>query len=181
MTALFHLWPAPAAPVHPAPRTVIYIDGLNLYYGAVKSTPALKWLNLERFCRLLRPLDDIRRIRIISGDSDLVPAVNMVRQRFGQKKIFVYVRSRNPVRGAAVELRTSAHVHRVLPLILLSKSQFPNQMPDGAGGMLRRPATWVLCTLPSFVSNLFPTRKPADVRKDQRSESLAHCETGSVL
>ena len=80
---------------------------------------------------------------IISGDSDLVPAVNMVRQRFVQKKIFVYVPSRNPVRGAAVELRTSAHVHRVLPLILLSKSQFPNQIPDGAGGTLTRPATWV--------------------------------------
>jgi hypothetical protein len=58
---------APAAPVHPAPRTVIYIDGLNLYYGAVKSTPALKWLNLERFCRLLRPHDDIRRIRYFSA------------------------------------------------------------------------------------------------------------------
>ena len=37
---------APAAPVHPAP---------------------LKWLNLERFCRLLRPHDDIRRIRYFSA------------------------------------------------------------------------------------------------------------------
>jgi hypothetical protein len=47
-------------------------------------------------------------------------------------------------RGAAVELRTSAHVHRDLPLILVSKSQFPDNLPDGAGGVLTRPAACVL-------------------------------------
>lgn len=206
-------------------RTVIYIDGLNLYYGAVRATPALKWLNIERFCKLLRPHDDIRLIRyfsalvdgptqpnqavylralsttplveitlgkfktktikcrvsactstcnkwygtpeekrtdvniavfilddayrdvcdqfiIFSGDSDLVPAVNMVRTRFPSKKIIVYVPSRNPVRGAAVELRTAAHVHRDLPLQLIPRSQFPDNIPDGAGGMLSRPVGW---------------------------------------
>ena len=80
---------------------------------------------------------------IFSGDSDLVPAINMVRLRFPQKKITVYVPSRNPVRGAAVEIRTAANVHRTLPLALLSKSQFPHQVPDGAGGFITRPATWV--------------------------------------
>lgn len=206
-------------------RTIFYIDGLNLYYGAVRDTPALKWLNIERYCRLLRPHDDIMLIRyfsaliegptranqatylralstsplveivlgkfkkktvkcgvtscasncdkwytapeekrtdvniaifmlddayrdacdqfiIMSGDSDLVPAVNMVGQRFPQKKIIVYVPSRDPVRGAAVELRTSAHAHRTLPLLLLSRAQFPDQIPDSAGGVLRRPAGW---------------------------------------
>lgn len=208
------------------PRSVVYVDGLNLYYGAVRDTPSLKWLNLERFCRLLRPHDDVRLIRyfsalihgptrpnqetylralsttpsvqivlgkfkqktvkcgvtsctsssekwyatqeekrtdvniavfilddayqdlcdqfiLFSGDSDLVPAVNMVRLRFPHKKIIVYVPSRNPTRGAAVELRTSAHVHRTLPLQLLSKSKFPDHIPDGMGGMLSRPAAWV--------------------------------------
>jgi hypothetical protein len=216
---------APATPV-PKLRTIIYIDGFNLYYGAVRATPAFKWLNLERFCRLLRPHDDIRVIRyfsalidgpnkpnqeaylralsttplieiilgkfkkktvkcavkpctwtgnkfygtqeekrtdvniavfmlddayqdlcdhfvVFSGDSDLVPALNMVRLRFPQKKITVYVPSRSPVRGAAVEIRTAAHVNRTLPLVLLSKSQFPNSVPDGAGGFITRPATWI--------------------------------------
>ena len=209
----------------PKPRTIFYIDGLNLYYGAVRPTPAFKWLDIGRYCRLLRPHDDIRLIRyfsalisgptqmnqeiylralstsplievtlgkfknktvkcgvagctmagskwylmpeekrtdvniavfmvddayrdmcdqlvIFSGDSDLVPGVNMVRQRFPKKKIIVYVPSQNPVRGAAVELRTSAHIHRTLPILLLSKSQFPDQIPDGAGGTLTRPASW---------------------------------------
>ena len=48
-------------------RTVVYVDGFNLYYGAVRATPALKWLNIERFCRLLRPHDDIRLIRYFSA------------------------------------------------------------------------------------------------------------------
>jgi uncharacterized LabA/DUF88 family protein len=210
----------------PKPRVAVYIDGFNLYYGAVKSTPALKWLNIERFCQLLRPHDDIQAIRyftalvvgptkpnqeaylralattplvtvvlgkfkdktitcgvsgcahalskkfkmpeekrtdvnigitmlddayqdicdhliLFSGDSDLVPAVNMVRNRFPAKKITVYVPSTNPIRGAAVELRLAASTHRDLPIYLLSKAQFPDAVPDGTGGNINRPATWV--------------------------------------
>jgi hypothetical protein len=217
----------PAATPQPAPkpRVIVYIDGFNLYYGVLKDTPHLKWLNLERFCKLLRPHDDIQAIRyftalvtgptapnqgaflkalattplvgvvlgkfkeklakcrvlgcahptskmfrvpeekrtdvniaismlddayqnlcdhfiLFSGDSDLVPAVNMVRHRFPAKKITVYVPFRNPIRGAAVELRVAASVHRDLPLALLSKSQFPDAIPDGAGGTINRPTDW---------------------------------------
>jgi 6-hydroxy-3-succinoylpyridine 3-monooxygenase len=217
--------PAPPLVQPPKPRTIVYIDGFNLYYGVIRATPALKWLDIERFCRYLRPNDDIRLIRyfsalisgptapnqmtylralattplvevilgkfkrksarcgvttcvsnvrlyqtweekrtdvniaiymlddayqdacdrlvLFSGDSDLVPAVNAVRARFPQKKITVYVPAQNPVRGAAVELRASAHTHRNLPLQLLAKSQFANQLPDGAGGFITRPITWV--------------------------------------
>jgi NYN domain-containing protein len=200
------------------PRTIFYIDGFNLYYGAVRATPALKWLDLQRYCKLLRPHDDIVVIRyfsalvagttrssqetylralsttplvevilgkfkqknvkcgvstcnspglkwfpvpeekrtdgniavfmlddayqnacdqmiIFSGDSDLVPAINMVRKRFPAKKIIAYVPSRDPVRGAAVELRTAAHVNRTLPLHLFAKAQFPNKFQDGSGGV----------------------------------------------
>lgn len=215
----------PPRPSHRS-RTIFYVDGFNLYYGAVRSTPALKWLDLERYCKLLRPHDEVVAIRyfsalvsgpgrpdqetylralsttplvevilgkfklknvkcgvatcnspgekwyrmpeekrtdvniavfmlddayqnacdqmiIFSGDSDLVPAINMVRKRFPTKKIIVYVPSRDPVRGAAVELRTAAHVNRTLPLHLLSKAQFPSQFQDGSGGRVSRPAMWV--------------------------------------
>jgi uncharacterized LabA/DUF88 family protein len=207
-----------------SPRTIIYVDGLNFYYGAVKATPKLKWLDIEGFCKRLRPHDDLRQIRyftaliqgptkanqeiylkalsttplveiilgkfkmkkakcgvatcahpskwfqtpeekrtdvniavsivddayqdmcdqliVFSGDSDLVPAVNVVRRRFPQKKIIVYVPSSDPVRGAAVELRTSAHVNRTIPQLLLGKSQFPDRMPYGHGEFLDRPKEW---------------------------------------
>ena len=62
---------AASPPAKPAGKRVIvyivYIDGFNLYYGALKDTPALKWLNLERYCALLRPHDDIIKIRYFSA------------------------------------------------------------------------------------------------------------------
>lgn len=216
---------ATAATAIPKLRTIVYIDGLNLYYGAVRDAPALKWLNIDQLCRRLRPHDDVQAIKyfsapivgatkpnqdiylralatlprvkmilgrfkernvkcgvtgcshtasrwfkvpeekrtdvniavamvddayqnacdqfvLISGDSDLVPAIATVRNRFPAKKIIVYVPCRNPVRGAAVELRAAAHRSRDLPLILLQHCQFPDSLPDGSGGTVNRPTDW---------------------------------------
>jgi len=216
---------AAAAPRVQKRRVVVYIDGFNLYYGALKDKPRLKWLNLERYCTLLRPHDDIQAIRyftalvagpnkpnqeaylkalattpvvkvilgkfkdksvkcqvngcahtlsrrftvpeekrtdvniaiymlddayqdvcdhliLFSGDSDLVPALNMVRLRFPSKMITVYVPFRDPIRGAAVELRLAASKHRDLPLPLLSKALFQDTIPDGAGGVINKPVAW---------------------------------------
>ncbi len=48
-------------------RTYIYIDGFNLYYGAVKNTP-YKWLNLMAMCKgLLNPSHDILRIKYFTA------------------------------------------------------------------------------------------------------------------
>lgn len=44
-------------------RTHVYIDGFNLYYGAVKSTP-YKWLDLSAlFSRILKPYNQILAIK----------------------------------------------------------------------------------------------------------------------
>jgi uncharacterized LabA/DUF88 family protein len=79
---------------------------------------------------------------IVSGDSDLVPALNMVKSVFPAKKLFVYVPARNAVRGAAVELRAAADQDRLLPLNLFPRSQFAATMPDGVGGTLTKPPSW---------------------------------------
>jgi len=42
-------------------RTYVYIDGFNLYYGAVDGTN-LKWLDIVKLCRLLLPNDAIERV-----------------------------------------------------------------------------------------------------------------------
>jgi len=65
MIALF-LW-KPSPPSRPKPRVIVYIDGFNLYYGAVRATPALKWLDLESYCKHLRPHDEIVSIRYFSA------------------------------------------------------------------------------------------------------------------
>lgn len=40
------------------PKTIVYIDGFNLYYGALKRTP-YKWLDVGRLCTLMLPQDNI--------------------------------------------------------------------------------------------------------------------------
>jgi uncharacterized LabA/DUF88 family protein len=45
----------------PAVRTYVYIDGFNLYYGAVEGTN-LKWLDIVKLCRELLPNDTIERV-----------------------------------------------------------------------------------------------------------------------
>ena len=44
----------------------MYVDGFNLYYGAVKGTPH-KWLDLEALCRRLLPRDEIVKIRYFTA------------------------------------------------------------------------------------------------------------------
>jgi hypothetical protein len=46
--------------------TNVYIDGFNLYYGALKGTP-YKWLDLGAFTRQLLPKDKINRIRYFTA------------------------------------------------------------------------------------------------------------------
>jgi uncharacterized LabA/DUF88 family protein len=207
-----------------ASRSIVYIDGFNLYYGSLKGT-TYKWLDLERLFERLRPDDDLQAIRyftalvdgdaqrrqhvylkalqslpkvevirgsfkpkrfkcgvrectfsgsrffmgqeekrtdvaigiqlvddayrdladrfiLVSGDSDLVPALRMVKLRFPHKQVIVYVPSRNEVRGAATELRGEADKHRTLPMALVKRSQLPAKVPDGDGGYIEKPVEW---------------------------------------
>lgn len=48
------------------PRTYIYIDGFNFYYGCIKRTP-FRWLNIAQMCSLLLPKNDIQQIRYFTA------------------------------------------------------------------------------------------------------------------
>ncbi len=49
-------------------KTIVYIDGFNLYYRALKGTP-YKWLDLDAFCRKLLPKNDVIGISQDSPDA----------------------------------------------------------------------------------------------------------------
>ncbi len=92
-------------------------------------------------------IDDAHRGRcerqvVVSGDSDLVPAIKMVRQGFPNIKTTVYVPARNRQRAVAAELRQAAHSARTVPLNLLPLAQLPPRIPDGAGGFIEKPTEW---------------------------------------
>jgi uncharacterized LabA/DUF88 family protein len=47
-------------------RTIVYVDGFNLYYGALRKTP-YRWLDLSRLCRMLLPHDDVRQLKYFTA------------------------------------------------------------------------------------------------------------------
>ena len=47
-------------------KTNVYVDGFNLYYGAVRGTP-YKWLDQHKLCTLLLPKNEIHRIRYFTA------------------------------------------------------------------------------------------------------------------
>jgi hypothetical protein len=47
-------------------KTIVYVDGFNLYYGAVKGTP-YRWLNIARMCELLLPRDRVHQIKYFTA------------------------------------------------------------------------------------------------------------------
>lgn len=82
------------------------------------------------------------RFVIVTGDSDLVPVIDVIKTKYPQKKVIVYVPARNRTRGAATEIRFAADKHKTLPLDLLKYSQFPPQVADGSGGFILKPSSW---------------------------------------
>ena len=61
-------------------RTNIYVDGFNLYYGALKGTP-FKWLNLRRLSETLFPQDKIIRICYCTAPLETIGGDGGPRQR----------------------------------------------------------------------------------------------------
>lgn len=53
-------------------KTIVYVDGFNLYFGAVKNTP-YRWLNIAAMCQTLLPDDDIRQIKYFTALVDPRP------------------------------------------------------------------------------------------------------------
>jgi len=47
-------------------KTIVYVDGFNLYYGAVKGTP-YKWLDILALCKFLLPKNRIVQIKYFTA------------------------------------------------------------------------------------------------------------------
>lgn len=65
-------------------KTNVYVDGFNLYYGAVKDTP-YKWLDLHKLCTLIFPKNKIHRIRYFTAlvrDTTADPTKSQRQQTF---------------------------------------------------------------------------------------------------
>lgn len=54
-------------------KTNVYIDGFDLYYGAVKGTP-YRWLDLAKMCRLILPRNQIHAIKYFTANVTARPS-----------------------------------------------------------------------------------------------------------
>jgi hypothetical protein len=54
-------------------KTHVYVDGFNLYYGALRGT-GFKWLDIAEMCRLLLPAHDIRQVAYFTARVNRRPA-----------------------------------------------------------------------------------------------------------
>jgi uncharacterized LabA/DUF88 family protein len=48
------------------PRTAVYVDGFNLYYGCVKNTP-YQWLDIDKLLKLVLPKNEITLIKYFTA------------------------------------------------------------------------------------------------------------------
>lgn len=48
------------------PKTIVYIDGFNLYYGCIKDTP-YKWLDLFRFAKANLPSNEVVTVKYFTA------------------------------------------------------------------------------------------------------------------
>jgi hypothetical protein len=103
-------------------RTIVYVDGFNLYYGACRA-PGRKWLDLGALCKRLLPEDEIVEIAYCTADLrrdprdpeaqvrqrvyhqalQTIPHLKIYRGRFQQKQV-----AGVPVDSAPTQRRTVA-------------------------------------------------------------------------
>ena len=59
-----------ALPTPAKPKCIVYIDGFNTYYGALKQRPQDKWLNLHSFYKALRPREELVCVKYFTAIVD---------------------------------------------------------------------------------------------------------------
>lgn len=75
---------------------------------------------------------------IISGDSDLIPAIEAVKKSFPSKQIGIVI----PIGRRAEELKLVADFHKKVKLKHLTTCQFDDKIDLGDGVILKRPDSW---------------------------------------
>ncbi|MCX6841286.1 MAG: NYN domain-containing protein [candidate division WOR-3 bacterium] len=84
-------------------------------------------------------LDEYDKAIIISGDTDSLPALRMVRELFPNKEVGVVL----PIERKSEDLKQECDFYIHMNEHHLARSQLPDEIDDPGRGKIRRPATWV--------------------------------------
>jgi hypothetical protein len=109
------------------------------FCGASWNVPSEKMTDVNIAVELLSSafLNEFDTALVISGDSDLAPAVEKTRQLFGKRVVVAFPPARYSFRLSAL---ASAYFH--ISRAKLAKSQLPEVITKPDGYVLRRPASW---------------------------------------
>lgn len=107
--------------------------------GASWNVPSEKMTDVNIAVELLSAafLNEFDTAMVISGDSDLAPAVEKTRQLFGKRVVVAFPPARYSFRLSTL---ASAYFH--ISRATLAKSQLPESITKPDGYTLRRPASW---------------------------------------
>ncbi|HBS28590.1 MAG TPA: hypothetical protein DEB06_03865 [Phycisphaerales bacterium] len=79
---------------------------------------------------------------LVSADSDLMPAVNLVKTRFPSMRIAAYIPGPTERFRNAIELRAGCHQARTVPSNLLRNFQLPPRVALPGGAVAIKPQSW---------------------------------------
>ena len=100
----------------------IYVDGFNLYYGALKETE-FRWLDIREFCRKLVPQNPINRVRYFTA-----PVSARVTDPHGPARQDAYLRALRAVGGIDIHLGHFQQSKVRLPLADQSHNDRPRMV-----------------------------------------------------
>ena len=95
-------------------------------------------VNIALYMLELAVKEKFDKALVFSGDSDLIPAVKAVRRIAPQKQIQVVI----PYGRSSQDLKNACDTSAKIKLKHLQRSQFPDEIDDGRGCVLKRPASW---------------------------------------
>lgn len=75
---------------------------------------------------------------LVTGDSDLAPVIEKIRAFFPEKKIIVYF----PPNRSSKKLKNICHTYRSIFRKTLELSQFPDELSNNLGYIIKRPEKW---------------------------------------
>lgn len=102
------------------PRSAnIYVDGFNLYYGALKDTE-FRWLDIREFCQRLVPRNTIKRVRYFTAQVS-----TRVSDPHGPARQDAYLRALRAVGGIDIHLGRFQQSKVRLPLADESNNDQP--------------------------------------------------------
>jgi len=83
-------------------------------------------------------LDEYDKAILVSADTDIIPAIRMIRDLFPTKQVGVVV----PIGSFGMELKQECDFHFQMKERQLARSQLPDEVDDPLLGVVRRPETW---------------------------------------